>query len=39
LKDEDEIGLLTGLVRGTMVYNAGVNYYNGAEIVWAREIA
>jgi hypothetical protein len=39
LVDEDEIGLLTGLVRGTMVYNAGVNYYNGAEIVWAREIA
>lgn len=39
LKDEDEIGLLTGLVRGTMVYNAGVSYYNGAEIVWARPIA
>lgn len=39
LKDEDEIGLLTGLVRGSMVYNAGVNYYNGAEIVWARPIA
>lgn len=38
MADEDEIGLLTGLVRGTMVYNAGVNYYNGAEIVWAREI-
>ncbi len=38
LKDEDEIGLMTGLVRGSMVYNAGVNYYNGAEIVWAREI-
>lgn len=38
LKDEDEIGLLTGLVRGTMVYNAGVQYYNGAEIVWARPI-
>tara|TARA_R110000868_G_scaffold215329_2_gene465428 strand:+ start:929 stop:1840 length:912 start_codon:yes stop_codon:yes gene_type:complete len=38
MSDEDEIGLLTGLVRGTMVYNAGVNYYNGAEIVWAREI-
>jgi len=37
--DEDEIGLLTGLVRGTMVYNAGVQYYNGAEIVWARPIA
>lgn len=39
MKDEDEIGLLTGLVRGTMVYNAGVQYYNGAEIVWARPIA
>lgn len=39
LSDEDEIGLLTGLVRGTMVYNAGVNYYNGEEIVWARPIA
>jgi hypothetical protein len=39
LVDEDEIGLLTGLVRGTMVYNAGVNYYNGEEIVWARPIA
>jgi hypothetical protein len=36
LVDEDEIGLLTGLVRGTMVYNAGVGYYNGEEIVWAR---
>lgn len=39
MKDEDEIGLLTGLVRGTMVYNAGVQYYNGAEIVWARPTA
>lgn len=39
LTDEDEIGLLTGLVRGTMVYNAGVSYYNGEEIVWARPIA
>jgi len=39
MKDEDEIGLLTGLIRGTMVYNAGVQYYNGAEIVWARPIA
>jgi len=39
LVDEDEIGLLTGLVRGTMVYNAGVQYYNGAEIVWARNIS
>lgn len=36
LRDEDEIGLLTGLVRGKMVYNAGVQYYNGEEIVWAR---
>lgn len=36
LVDEDEVGLLTGLVRGTMVYNAGVSYYNGEEIVWAR---
>jgi hypothetical protein len=26
--------LLTGLVRGKMVYNAGVGYYNSAEIVW-----
>lgn len=39
LTDEDSIGLQTGLVRGSMVYNAGVNYYNGAEIVWARPIA
>lgn len=39
LTDEDSIGLQTGLIRGSMVYNAGVNYYNGAEIVWARPIA
>jgi hypothetical protein len=32
--DEDSIGLLTGKVRGTMVYNAGVQYAYGAEIVW-----
>jgi hypothetical protein len=32
--DEDSIGLLTGQVRGTMVYNAGVQYAYGAEIVW-----
>jgi len=32
--DEDEIGLLTGLVRGKIVYNAGVGYYNSNEIVW-----
>lgn len=34
LVDEDEIGLLTGQVRGKMVYNAGVGYYNSAEIVY-----
>ena len=32
--DEDEIGLLTGFVRGTMVYNAGVQFYNGEEIIY-----
>lgn len=35
--DQDET-LLNGKIIGTMVYNAGVSYYNGAEIVWAREI-
>jgi len=39
LVDEDEIGLLTGQVRGKMVYSGGVQYYNGEEIVWARPIA
>ncbi len=39
LVDEDEIGLLTGQVRGKMVYSGGVNYYNSEEIVWARPIA
>ena len=34
LVDEDEIGLLTGQVRGKIVYNGGVGYYNGDEIVW-----
>lgn len=34
LVDEDEIGLLTGQVRGKLVYNAGVGYYNSEEIVW-----
>jgi hypothetical protein len=37
--DEDEIGLLTGLVRGKMVYSAGVQYYNSEEIVYARPIS
>jgi hypothetical protein len=39
LVDEDEIGLLTGQVRGKMVYSGGVNYYNSEDIVWARPIA
>lgn len=34
LVDEDEIGLLTGQVRGKVVYNGGMGYYNSAEIVW-----
>ena len=34
IRDEDQIGLLTGFVRGVMVYNAGVQYYNGEEIVY-----
>lgn len=34
LKDEDEIGLLTGMVRGKMVYTAGIGYYNSNEIVY-----
>jgi hypothetical protein len=32
--DEDEVGLLTGQVRGKMVYNAGVQYYNSEDIVY-----
>lgn len=32
--DEDEIGLLTGQVRGKIVYNAGVGYYNSEDIIW-----
>lgn len=34
LVDEDEIGLLTGQVRGKLVYNAGIGYYNSEEIVY-----
>ena len=34
LVDEDSIGLLTGQVRGKVVYNGGMGYYNGSEIVW-----
>ena len=32
--DEDEIRLLTGMVRIKMVYNGGVNYYNSEDIVY-----
>lgn len=34
LVDEDSIGLLTGMVRGKLVYNGGVGYYNSEDIVW-----
>ena len=34
LRDEDEIGLMTGQVRGKIVYNGAVGYYNSDEIVW-----
>ena len=34
LVDEDEIGLLTGQVRGKLVYNGGCGYYFGDQIVW-----
>lgn len=32
--DEDSIGLLTGQVRGKIVYGAAMGYYNSADIVW-----
>lgn len=32
--DEDEIGLLTGMVRYKMVYNGAVGYYNSEDIVY-----
>ncbi|MDG3582050.1 hypothetical protein [Galbibacter pacificus] len=32
--DEDEIGLLSGQVRGKVAYFGGTGYYNSAEIVW-----
>jgi len=34
LEDEDSIGLLTGNVRGKLVYTGGVGYYNSNEVVW-----
>lgn len=38
LVDEDEIGLLTGKVRGKVVYAVGVGYYNAKEIVYLRKV-
>lgn len=32
--DEDSIGLLTGQIRGKMVYSGGCQYYNSEDIVW-----
>jgi len=32
--DEDSINLLTGMIRGKLVYSAGLGYYNGEEIVY-----
>lgn len=32
--DEDEIGLLSGNVRGKVAYFGGTGYYNSSEIVW-----
>lgn len=32
--DEDEVGLLTGMVRYKMVYNGAVGYYNSENIVY-----
>ena len=34
LVDEDEIGLLTGQIRGKLVYSGGMGYYNPSEIVY-----
>ena len=34
LQDEDSIGLMTGKVRGKIVYTGGVGYFNANEIVW-----
>lgn len=34
LVDEDEIGLLTGKVRGKIVYNGGCQYYNSDDVVY-----
>tara|TARA_R110000796_G_scaffold8171_3_gene27148 strand:- start:1453 stop:2382 length:930 start_codon:yes stop_codon:yes gene_type:complete len=34
LVDEDEVGLLTGEVRGKLVYGAAVGYYNSEDIIW-----
>ncbi len=34
LVDEDSIGLLTGQVRGKLVYNGGCQYYNSEDVVY-----
>ena len=34
LVDEDEMGLLSGQIRGKVVYNGGCGYYNGEDIVY-----
>ncbi len=34
LVDEDEVGLLSGQVRGKMVYNGGTQYYNSEDVVY-----
>ena len=36
VNDEDAIGLQTGQIRGTMIYNAGLGFVYGAEIVYYR---
>lgn len=36
VNDEDAIGLQTGQIRGTMVYNAGLSFVYGSEIVYYR---
>lgn len=36
--DEDEIGLLTGQVRGKLVYNGGSQYYNSEDIVYYKSV-
>lgn len=39
MRDEDTIGLLSGFVRGKMVYNGGCQYYKSDEIVYYDAVA